>query len=180
MKCFAKYFLAALGALALAVAPALAQGFKPHPAPDFTLPDSTGHNLSLADFRGKVVLLQFFDPDCAVCQSHAAILEGLYTEFKDHGLTILGVTHNRGGAEALRRFAQQYGVTYPLLVGDLEIAVRYLSITPQAYSYDTPHYFVINREETIVNEINPATDKTFATDAKGKLREAIMKALLKQ
>ncbi len=154
--------------------------FKSYRAPDFTLPDWQGNKVSLAEFRGRVVLLQFMQTGCPVCQREAPLLEEIYRKYKDQGLVVIAVSHDVGGVEALTQFARRFDLTYFLLLGDLEIAVRYLGITPQVSSFDVPHYFLINRDGNVVKEIDPGQDKTFVQDEKGRLEQAVLEALHSQ
>ncbi len=165
--------------LLLAGSGAFAQGntTKPYRAPDFTLFDCRGDKVSLADFRGRVVLLQFFQSGCPVCQREAPLLEEIYRQYKDKGLVVVGVSHDAGGPQAVQQFSRRFDLTYFLLLGDLEIAVRYLGITPQASSFDVPHFFLINRDGDVVKEIAPDKDKTFAQDEKGRLEQAVLEVL---
>lgn len=149
---------------------------KLHRAPDFTLADWQGDKVSLAEFRGRVVLLQFFQTGCPVCQRQAPTLEELYRKYKDQGLVVIGVCHGGDGVE-LKQFGRKFNLTYPLLLGDLEIAVRYIGITPLQSSFDVPRFFLINREGYIVRDIDLATDKNFARDEKGNLEQAVKEAL---
>jgi len=151
---------------------------KVRPAPDFTLTDSQGKQVSLAEFRGRVVVLQFFQTTCPVCQKHAPMLEKLYRTYKDRGVAVMGVSHNVNSPEALQAFAKTYDITYSLLVGDLEIAVRYLGLSPQNPKFDVPHYFVIDREGRIVQEIDPThASPEFTRNPEGTLRQTIDEAL---
>ncbi len=149
---------------------------KVHRAPDFALTDWQGNKVSLADFRGRVVLLQFFQTGCPVCQRQAPTLEELYRKYKDQGLVVVGVCHGSDGVE-LKQFARKFNLTYFLLLGDLEIAVRYIGITPLQSSFDVPRFFLINREGYIVKDIDPAVDKDFLRDEKGNLEQAVKEAL---
>jgi peroxiredoxin len=146
-------------------------------APDFVLPDWQKDTISLADFRGRVVLLQFFQTACPACQREAPLLEELYRKFKDKGLVVVGVSHDAGGAEAVKQFAKQFDITYFLLLGDLEVAVRYIGITPQQSSFDVPRFFLIDREGYVFKDIDPAHDAEFRRDEKGVLTKVIEETL---
>ncbi len=64
------------------------------PAPDFTLKDLDGHDVSLKDLIGKTVLLNFWATWCAPCREQMPQIESLSTNFKDKGLVVLGVNDN--------------------------------------------------------------------------------------
>jgi peroxiredoxin len=142
-------------------------------APDFMLPDCLGNMVSLREFRGRIVLLQFFQTGCPTCQHEAPLLEALYRKFRDRGVFVMAVSHDAAGAEVVREFAKKFDLTYPLLLGDLEIAVRYIGINPQQPSFDIPRFFLIDREGYIAQDIDPARDPGFLRDEKGALEKAI-------
>ena len=61
------------------------------PAPDFTLQDLKGDWISLSDFRGQPVVLNFWATWCMPCRAEIPSLEALYTKYKDQGLAVIGV-----------------------------------------------------------------------------------------
>lgn len=142
-------------------------------APDFTLFDSEGKKHTLNEHRGRVVVLQFFQTACPTCQAEAPVLEELHNKFKAKGVVVLAISHDRGGADDLRQFAEKFKVTFPLLVGDLEVAVRFLGINPARPDFQVPQYFVVNREGQIAYEFNPARDPEFFRDIKRGLEQAL-------
>ncbi len=62
------------------------------PAPDFTLPDLTGHKITLSSLRGKVVLLNFWSTTCGPCVAEIPALNSLSKELRNQGLVVLGVS----------------------------------------------------------------------------------------
>jgi peroxiredoxin len=146
-------------------------------APDFSLLDGQGKKVALGDYRGKVILLQFFQTGCPTCQREAPLLEELYQAYREKGLILIGISHDGGGAEAVNKFAEKFSLTYPLLLGDLEVAVRYVGVTPQRPSFKIPYYFVIDPEGTIRKEFTPSDNPEFLRDEKGWLERAIEEAL---
>jgi thiol-disulfide isomerase/thioredoxin len=84
------------------------------PARDFTLPDASGNKLSLKDFRGKVVLLNFWASWCVPCREEMPAMERLYQEFQNQGLIILGVNVREKREDALA-FLKELKVTYPVV-----------------------------------------------------------------
>ena len=142
-------------------------------APDFTLFDSDGKKHVLSEHRGRVVVLQFFQIGCPTCQAEAPVLEELQKKFKSKGIDFLAISHDQSGAEGLRQFAEKYKISYPLLVGDLEVAVRFLGLNPQRTDFQVPQFFVINREGQITHEFHPARDAEFFRDFKLGLEQAL-------
>jgi len=100
---------------------------------DFTLKDLNGHDVTLAEFRGKPLVVNFWATWCEPCKLETPELEGLWQKYKAQGLTILGVETEAGAAE-IRAFAAQYKVTYPLLVGvdrtDVQSAFGWTGLMP--------------------------------------------------
>lgn len=85
------------------------------PTPEFVLPDPTGKMLSLKDFRGKLVLLNFWASWCVPCREEMPAMERLYQEFKDRGFVILAVNIKDTRKNALA-FVEELKLTYPILL----------------------------------------------------------------
>jgi len=104
------------------------------PAPDFTLPSLDGEERSLADYRGKRVLLVFSDPHCGPCNELAPRLERLHRREADLQVVII----SRGEPEANRAKAEEHGLTFPILLQKRwEISKSYaMFATPVGYLID--------------------------------------------
>jgi peroxiredoxin len=85
------------------------------PTPDFVLPDPAGKKLSLKDFRGKLVFLNFWASWCIPCREEMPAMERLYQEFKDRGFVILAVNVKDTRKNALA-FIKELKLTYPILL----------------------------------------------------------------
>jgi len=84
-------------------------------APAFSLPQLDGRGpLSLASFRGKTVVLNFFASWCDPCKREAPVLERLWQQDRSRNLVVLGVDANDSRGDALR-FVHAHGVTYPVV-----------------------------------------------------------------
>jgi DsbE subfamily thiol:disulfide oxidoreductase len=92
------------------------QEIKDHPAaPDFTLPDPRGKKVSLQDFRGKVVFLNFWATWCESCREEMPSMERLYQEYKGKGLEIVAVNVKDKRPDALA-FVKELKLNYPVLM----------------------------------------------------------------
>ncbi|MCS6839827.1 MAG: TlpA family protein disulfide reductase [Roseiflexus sp.] len=107
------------------------------PAPDLTLPMLDGGSLRLADLRGKVVLVNFWGTWCEPCKEETPALQAAYQRLQSEGLVIVGVNLRRQEAsdDAVRKFVQQYGVTYPIVLDVNGEAARLFQISPIPVSY---------------------------------------------
>lgn len=85
------------------------------PAPLFILKDSEGRNVSLADYKGKVVFLDFWAPWCLPCKEELPALEGLYRKYNREGLEIIAVAVESTG-KSVSRFLQRIAVSYPVVL----------------------------------------------------------------
>ncbi len=87
------------------------------PTPDFTLPNPSGKKTSLKDFRGKVVLLNFWASWCVPCRQEMPAMERLYQEFKGEDFVVVGVNVKEQNAKALE-FTKELKITYPILLDE--------------------------------------------------------------
>jgi cytochrome c biogenesis protein CcmG, thiol:disulfide interchange protein DsbE len=92
---------------------AVAAGKRP-PAPDFTLELLDGdETISLSDYRGKAVVLNFWASWCQPCKQEAPLLQKAWERYRGEGLVVLGVDAQDLKSDA-RRFVERYGLTYPI------------------------------------------------------------------
>lgn len=104
---------------------------------DFTLQDLNGNNVSLSDYRGKVVLLEFWATWCPPCRASVPALEKLHTSYKDKGLAILAISMDEGGWSSVQSFAKDYGITYTVLKGTNEVMSKYrVRVIPMTFLID--------------------------------------------
>jgi cytochrome c biogenesis protein CcmG/thiol:disulfide interchange protein DsbE len=94
-------------------------------APDFALTDLSGKTVRLADFKGKVVLLDFWATWCAPCREEIPDFVELQEQYAEQGFTLLGISLDEEGAEVVKPFAQQLGINYPVVIGNTEVSAAY-------------------------------------------------------
>lgn len=84
------------------------------PAPDFTLKSNQGENLRLEDYRGQVVMLNFWASWCGPCRQEMPVMDDIHEQYKDLGFTVLAVNVDQNKAEA-DRFLSAVPVDFPIL-----------------------------------------------------------------
>ncbi len=104
-------------------------------APDFTLRDLNGKQVSLSDFKGKVVLLDFWATWCPPCVRAIPHIEALHKKYKDQGLVVIGINHERDHAK-VKAFAKGQ-ISYIILLDADEQFTEYgVTGIPTAFYID--------------------------------------------
>ena len=113
------------------------------PAPDFTLLDPDGRKVSLKDFRGKVVFLNFWASWCESCREEMPAMDRLYREFKGKGLEIVAVNVKDKRPAALA-FVKELKLSYPILMDpEGEVGLLY-------GAFGLPLTYLIDRKGTLL------------------------------
>ena len=128
-------------------------------APDFTLQSLDGKRYTLSELRGKVVILNFWATWCAPCRKEIPDLSRIYTAHKDHGLIILGISWDELSKDRIRKFAENYKVSYPVLHGTQSELIQ----VGQAYQWEgyLPTTYLIDREGYLKEVFVGARSETF-------------------
>ena len=93
--------------------------------PDFNLKDANGHAVRLSDYRGRVVLLNFWATWCGPCQIEIPWLVEFENKYRAEGFTVLGVSMDEDGWKAVKPFIAAKKVNYPVVLGDEEVNQLY-------------------------------------------------------
>src|SRR5689334_24859607 len=96
-------------------------------APRLDLKDLNGHVVRLSDYRGKVVLINFWATWCPPCRAEMPELVKLQREHGKEGLQIIGITYPPEKKSRVLRFAKSLKVNYPIALGTTELKSRYSS-----------------------------------------------------
>ena len=107
-------------------------------APQFRLSTLDGHELSLSEFRGRIVVVNFWATWCAPCRVEMPWLSELGIRYRAKGLTILGVSVDDEDRDRVGRFVRDRKVTYPILLKDGDVEARYggVQFLPQTFFID--------------------------------------------
>jgi thiol-disulfide isomerase/thioredoxin len=123
----------------------------PRPAPAFSLKDLSGSTVSLADYKGKVVLLDFWATFCGPCMKAMPRLQKLHEELGPKGFSVLGVATDEEGAKLVAPAVAKLKVKYPILLTEPS--------TWKNYQVETlPALFLIDRSGQIVERFGGNTD----------------------
>ena len=114
-------------------------------APDFALKDSNGTQVKLSDYRGKVVLLNFWATWCGPCKIEIPWFIEFEQKFKDQGFAVLGVSMDEDGWEAVKPYIANRKINYRVLLGDERVGDLYGGIE------SLPSTFIIDREGKIAS-----------------------------
>jgi thiol-disulfide isomerase/thioredoxin len=125
----------------------------PYPAPEFVLPDLNGKQVHLSDFRGKVVVLNFWASWCAPCRSEIPLFIELQKEYGPRRLQVIGVSIDEGGRDAIARFVRKTGIDYLVLLGNSHVSSLYggLEVLPTTY-YISPSGIVIAFVQGVISK----------------------------
>ncbi len=107
-------------------------------APDFALRDSDGRLVHLKDYRGKVVLLDFWATWCGPCRVEIPYFTEFERSNKDRGFAVLGVAMDDDGWESVRPFLKELSVNYRVVIGDDKTSDQYggIEALPTTYLID--------------------------------------------
>ena len=113
---------------------------------NFELKDLDGKVYHLSDFKGKVVILDFWDTWCPPCRQEIPGFVELHNEYKDEDFAMIGVAFARYGEDAVRDFMKEYKIEYVNLIGDQKVVDGYGGIT------SIPTTFVIDKKGNIAHK----------------------------
>lgn len=116
----------------------------------------TGDELSSEDVAGDVVVVNFWYAACAPCRVEAAHLEDVWQEYRDQGVSFVGVNTN-DQADQARSFSEKWGVTYPSVidVNDADVKLAFAAATPISA---TPVTLVLDKQGRVAARILGAID----------------------
>ncbi|MDH4267016.1 MAG: TlpA family protein disulfide reductase [Deltaproteobacteria bacterium] len=127
--------------------------------PSFTLLDLKGEKVNFADFRGKVILLDFWATWCPPCREGIPYFNDLYSEYKKDGLEVIGISLDRGNPDGVQKLLDKMGVKYVNLMGNDEIVEIFSNIPGMGPIQGIPITFLIDRKGQICQRFVGLTHK---------------------
>jgi cytochrome c biogenesis protein CcmG/thiol:disulfide interchange protein DsbE len=127
-------------------------------APAFALADLDGNPVSLADYEGQVVLLNFWASWCLPCVDEFPVLDEALAAYADEGLAVIGIVY-RDRSEAARDFADRFGAAWPMVMDPAEAVAEAYGV------FGPPESWLIDREGRVASrQIGPYDAETLEAE----------------
>ena len=114
-----------------------------HVAPDFSLKDATGKTVKLSEYRGKVVLLNFWATWCEPCQIEIPWFIDLQQTYKDRDFVVLGASMDDDGWDSVKPYIEKRKINYRMVIANEELSAKFGGVE------NLPTTFIIDREGRI-------------------------------
>jgi len=116
----------------------------PSMAPDFMLLNLRDESVNLSQYRGQVVLINFFATSCPPCRAEIPDFISLQDKYGSKGFTVIGISVDQNGKRILTRFVKALGINYPVLLATSKVIRDYGNV------YALPASFLIDRNHRIL------------------------------
>ena len=158
-----RFGLIAVGALLLVatVTPVAktAESVERSRVPDVVFRALDGSSMTLSDFAGKIVLLNFWGTWCAPCLDEIPELVRLSHQFKNRGVEVVGVALDSGSPDDIREFMAVHGMDYEIVIGDLSV------VKSRFHVFGFPTSLLIDRQGIVRKRyFGPQTEEVFRND----------------
>jgi thiol-disulfide isomerase/thioredoxin len=113
--------------------------------PDFNFPSvSDRETVDIRDYRGKVVLINFWATWCGPCIKEIPSLAGLQDEFGPQGFSVIGISIDQGGSKVVGKMMKKAGVNYPVVIGNSKLSREFGGV------FGVPTSFLVDRAGNVL------------------------------
>ena len=159
--------VAGLALTVLSLGSLAASDLTGQPAPDFALKSATGDNLRLSEYRGDVVMINFWATWCGPCRQEMPLLDDLYTRYNRVGFNLLGVNIDDDARRAMQ-MVEELGVNFPVVFDDTKEVSR-------LYQVEAMPVTVLVDKQGNVRHVHhgykPGYEENYLTEIRALLRE---------
>ena len=120
--------------------------------PNFTLKNLSGQTVSLSDYRGKYVFLNFWATWCFPCREEMPSMDSLYKKFRSNRFEMLAVALDRQGERMVKPFVKNFGFSFPILLDAENQTTEIFGVV------SIPATFILNPEGEIVEAVHGSRD----------------------
>ena len=107
------------------------------PAAGFKLPDLDGNQISSADLKGSIIVLDFWATWCGPCLAEIPTFNSLHAKYAGRGVKVIGIAVQSGWAQDIKPYRDKHKVAYSTLIGDEEVVEKYSVVGfPTTYILD--------------------------------------------
>jgi peroxiredoxin len=125
---------------------------------DFNLPDLNGKIHTMNDFRGQILVLNFWATWCPPCVEEAPKLSNVYGRYKSRGIHVVSIALDKDSLNLLNQFVKKNGIAYPVLVGNEQILAN-LSTASKGQSFKgIPATLIFDRKGQIYKRFDGSFD----------------------
>ncbi|MFB3827490.1 MAG: peroxiredoxin family protein [Bryobacteraceae bacterium] len=139
-------------------------------APGFSLADTTGRQHDLQDYRGKWVVLEFFQSTCPHCAGFAGVLAQAHARYAGRVQILSIAVYPDKGTDVLR-FISGHKIQFPVMFDCGQVTASYYKATPEKPTVEFPHVFLIDPQGTIRNDFGYSLLTRDIFEGKGLFRE---------
>jgi thiol-disulfide isomerase/thioredoxin len=134
--------------------------------PDFSYSEVAGdERIDIRDYRGKVVLINFWATWCGPCLQEMPSLVELQKKYGPQGFAVIGVSIDEGGSGVVAKMIKKIGVNYPIVIGNRKLGREFGGI------YGVPTSFLVDRSGNVIKRYTGLIDhQVFAEDIMAALR----------
>jgi peroxiredoxin len=144
-----------------------ASGLAGQPAPDFVLKSSGGENMRLSEYRGDVVMINFWATWCGPCRQEMPLLDDLYSRYQRVGFNLLGVNIDDDSGRAMQMI-EELEVSFPVLFDESKEVSKLYQVEAM------PVTVLVDREGTVRHVhhgYKPGYEDKYLTEIRSLLRE---------
>lgn len=123
------------------------------PAPVWDLQGLDGKSVHSDDFKGKIVILDFWATWCQPCRAEISGFIDLQKKYQAEGLVVVGISVDQADSGTVKSFVQKEGINYPVVLADSKVVTAYGGIEA------VPTTFIIDRGGRVVKQHLGFTDK---------------------
>jgi peroxiredoxin len=148
--------------LGLVLCATLLPGQARRRAPGFSLPSSTDRQEDLADYRGRIVLIDVMKTDCPHCTGFARILQQVADRYGNR-VAVLSIAPAPDSPTTVGKFIAENKLTFPILFDCGQVIYSYVQPNPLKPSIDLPHLYIVDKDGFIIRDyvFGAATQELF-------------------